>query len=72
MFFSEKDRNKKIFLEFQSVNIGAIVYINGHAIQGIFKAKQPGPVTHVGSFMPFVVDITDYIKWNEENQVAVR
>ena len=72
MFISEKDRNKKIFLEFQSVNIGAIVYINGHAIQGIFKAKQPGPVTHVGSFMPFVVDITDYIKWNEENQVAVR
>ena len=36
------------------------------------KAKQPGPVTHVGSFMPFVVDITDYIKWNEENQIAVR
>ena len=48
------------------MNIGAIVYINGHAIQGDFKAKQPGPVTHVGSFMPFVVDITDYIKWNED------
>ena len=72
IFFDEKDSAKKIFLEFQSVNIGAIVYVNGHPIQGDFKAKQPGPVTHVGSFMPFVVDITDYIKWNEQNQIAVR
>lgn len=69
LFFKEKDRDKRIFLEFQSVNIGAIVYVNGRAIQGDFKAKQPGPVTHVGSFMPFVVDITDYIKWKKKTRL---
>ncbi len=71
-FFDRKDSDKRIFLEFKSVNIGAVVYINGQPIQGEFKAPQPGPVTHVGSFIPFVVDITDYIHWDSENQIAVR
>lgn len=72
LFFSRKESDKKIFIEFESVNIGALVYINGIPVEGRFRAPQPGPVTHVGSFIPFVVDITDYVKWGETNQIAVR
>ena len=29
-------------------------------------------MTHVGSALPFVVDITPYLRYGEENQIAVR
>lgn len=67
-----KWQDKRLFIEFQSVNIGATVYINGHAIEGNSAVKQPGPVTHVGSSLPFVVDITPYVHYGEDNLLCVK
>ena len=72
LFFDGKDREKEIFLEFQGVNLAAIVFVNGQAISGNTRVKQPGVVTHVGSSLPFVVNISKYIKWGEENQIAIK
>ncbi|MCS3282573.1 discoidin domain-containing protein [Bacteroides salyersiae] len=72
LFFDEKDREKEIFLEFRGVNLAAIVFVNGQAISGNTRVKQPGVVTHVGSSLPFVVNISKYIKWGEENQIAIK
>lgn len=68
---SGKDRGKRVFVSFESVNIGATVYINGHAIAGNTRVPQPGQVTHVGSSLPFVVDITDWVRWDGDNVLAV-
>ena len=67
-----KDRGQMFFLEFQGVNIGAAVYVNGTPIRSNTKVEQPEAVTHVGSALPFVVDITPYLRYGEENQIAVR
>lgn len=72
LFFDKKDSGKEIFLEFQGVNIATILYVNGQAVPGATKVKQPGIVTHVGSSLPFVVNITKYIKWDAENQLAIK
>lgn len=72
LFISKKDRNKKIYLQFYSVNLGATVYINGHPIVTNSQVPQPAKVTHVGSFLPFCVDITPYVVWNKQNQIAIR
>ena len=68
----EEERGQKFFLEFQGVNVGTTVYVNGHPIQGNTKVKQPAIVTHVGSSLPFVADITPYLRYGAENQLAVR
>ena len=68
----EKWRSKRLLIEFQSVNIGATVYINGQAIDGNSAVAQPGPVTHVGSSLPFVVDITPYVVYGQDNYLAVK
>lgn len=72
LFIPNSDKGKQLFLEFYSVNIGTTVYVNGHAIEGNSAVKQPGPVTHVGSSLPFVVDITPYVEWGKENLLAVK
>lgn len=72
MFFPKKDRNKKMYLQFFSVNLGTTVYINGHALLTNSQVPQPAEVTHVGSFLPFCVDITPYIVWGKDNQIAIR
>ena len=72
VFFDKKDQGKEMFLEFEGVNIGTVVYINGKAIPGNSNVAQPGIVTHVGSSLPFVINITPYIHWNADNQIAVK
>ncbi|MBQ9217209.1 MAG: DUF4982 domain-containing protein [Muribaculaceae bacterium] len=67
-----KWRGKRLMVEFQSVNIGATVYVNGHPIEGNSAVPQPGPVTHVGSSLPFVVDITPYIRYGQSNLLCVK
>lgn len=63
---------QRLLIEFESVNIGATVYINGQAIAGNSSVPQPGPVTHVGSSLPFVVDITPHVRYDQENLLAVK
>lgn len=63
---------KRIYLEFQSVDIGAAVYVNGTFKPGNTAVKQYQDVTHVGCFLPFVLDITDDVRFGADNSVAVR
>lgn len=67
-----KWKGQKLFVEFQSVNIGATVYVNGHPIDGNSSVVQSCAVTHVGSSLPFVVDITPYVNFGADNQLAVK
>ncbi|MBR1804474.1 MAG: DUF4982 domain-containing protein [Muribaculaceae bacterium] len=68
----KRDRGKRVLIAFQSVNIGTTVYINGHPIAGNTQVPQPGPVTHVGSALPFVVDVTEWLRWGVDNVLAVK
>jgi beta-galactosidase/beta-glucuronidase len=65
-------QGKKVFLEFLGVNIGTAVYVNGKLKPGNTAVPQPGQVTHVGDFLPFVLDVTDEIRPGAENVIAVR
>ena len=65
-------QGKKLFLEFQGVNVGAAVYVNGKFKPGNTEVQQPDEVTHVGGFLPFTLDITDDVNYGGENVIAVR
>ena len=65
-------QGKKIFLEFLGVNIGTAVYVNGKLKPGNTAVPQPGQVTHVGDFLPFVLDVTNDVRPGAENVLAVR
>ena len=72
LFMPLSHKGKRVLISFESVNIGATVYINGNPIEGNTQVPQPGAVTHVGSSLPFVVDITDHLHWGDDNVLAVR
>lgn len=67
-----EDKGKKVFLEFEGVNIGTAVYVNGKFMPGNTAVPQPAEVTHVGNFLPFLLDITKEIDPAGENVIAVR
>jgi beta-galactosidase len=67
-----KYKGKRFYLEFQSVDVGAAVYVNGKFKPGNTAVKQFQEVTHVGCFLPFAVDITDDIHFDQDNVIAVR
>ncbi len=52
---------KKVFVEFEGAMQKADVWINGTHI-----------ITHKGGYLPFVVDISDYVKGGVENVLAVK
>ena len=65
-------RHRKIFIEFEGVNVAAAVYVNGRFIPGNSALKNQ-EATHVHGFIGFVVDVTDSVKFgSEENLLAVR
>lgn len=72
LFVGKSEQKKQFYLEFEGVNIGAAVYVNGAFIKGNTAVEQPGEVTHVGGFIPFSVDITDQLKFGADNVIAVR
>lgn len=65
-------KGKRVTLLFYGVNIGMAVYVNGNPVNGNSAVAQPAPVTHVGSSIPFEVDITPYLLYGKRNTVAVR
>lgn len=65
-------QGRKIFLEFQGVDVAAAVYVNGRFKPGNTAVPQPQEVTHVGGFIPFALDVTDDVRYGEENVLAVR
>ena len=60
-FFLQKKINKRYFLFFEGVGSYATVWLNG---------KQVG--AHAGGRTSFTIDITDYILWNQQNDLKVR
>lgn len=64
---------RKIFIEFEGVQSGCAVYINGKFLKGNTLVPQQVEATHVGGYIPFVVDITPYVNLGDkENVLAVR
>jgi beta-galactosidase len=62
---------RKVFIEFQGAHVGAAVYINGTFIPGN-SALNPA-CTHVIGFIPFIVDITQYVQFGgADNILAVK
>ncbi len=57
----KKDEGKKVFIEFEGIRQGGDIYLNGQKI-GL----------HENGVMAFGLDITDKVKYNEENVVALR
>lgn len=53
--------NKQIYLKFDAINSSADVYLNDELL-----------ATHKGGYAAFTVDITDYVKENRANVLAVR
>lgn len=56
----EKDFEKRITLFFEGVATEAIIYVNGCIVKRNFSG-----------YSPFEVDITDFVKFDEPNRVAV-
>lgn len=56
----KKYEGKKVFIEFEAVSLDAKVWINGKKVGG-----------HQGGYTAFKFDITDYIKYDTENTLAV-
>ena len=57
----ESLRNKEIRMDFDGVYMDSTVYINGTRLG-----------THPYGYTPFSFDITDYVKFGEENVIAVK
>lgn len=72
LFVDEKYSKKKFLLEFQSADVGATVYVNGVFQRGNSEIEHPEPVTHVGGFHPFVLDVTDALQPGKDNVISVR
>jgi beta-galactosidase len=53
---SDEYKNKKLYLHFEAAMNVADIYINDKHL-----------IKHMGGFVPFTLDITDYVKFNEEN-----
>ncbi|GAB3416458.1 sugar-binding domain-containing protein [Niabella aquatica] len=58
---SQKNQGKKIYLHFEGVYHQSDVYINGHHLG-----------FHPYGYTPFEYDLTDYLKFGEDNVIAVR
>jgi len=58
---SEKDQGKKLFLYFEGVYNRSEVFVNGKSV-----GKRPN------GYISFNYDITPYVKYGQENQIAVR
>lgn len=57
----ESLRGEKLLLTFEAVMQQADVYINGEFV-----------MKHQGGYTPFVIDITDIVKYGEENVIALK
>jgi hypothetical protein len=54
--------NSKIMVEFEGAHTGAQVYINGTLLPGISAVNANAQASHVVGFIPFIVDLTPYVK----------
>lgn len=64
----------KILVEFEGAHVGAQVFINGTLLPGISQVASDANASHVNGFIPFIVDLTPYVKADgtTPNVLAVR
>ncbi|MCD8207635.1 MAG: glycoside hydrolase family 2 protein [Bacteroidales bacterium] len=53
-------KGKKLFLHFEAIMGKSKVYVNGELL-----------TEHFGGYLPVVVDVTDALKWGQDNVIAV-
>ena len=61
IFIPKIKSHKKLFLYFEGVNIVCDVYVNGKHAGG-----------HVGGYLGFDIDITDFVKAGKTNSILVK
>lgn len=61
IYFGNNFAGKQLFLKFGAVNQVADLYVNGHYI-----------LTHKGGYTAFAANITRYVHFGQENEIAVR
>ena len=54
--------NSKILVEFEGAHTAAQVYINGTLLPGVSAVTANAEASHVVGFIPFIVDLTPYLK----------
>ena len=66
--------NSKVLVEFEGAHTGAQVFINGTLLPGISAVAANANASHVVGFVPFIVDLTPYVKADgaTDNVIAVR
>ncbi len=57
----EVDRGRRLYIDFDGVYMNSSVYINGHCLG-----------TRPYGYISFRYDLTPYVRWGEENTLAVR
>jgi hypothetical protein len=69
-------RGKKVMVEFEGSHTGDRVYVNGQFIPGTGVLNQPGQpdaqATHVIGFLPHIVDLTPYLRYDGTDTLAVK
>ncbi|MBE0650979.1 MAG: hypothetical protein IH595_09065 [Bacteroidales bacterium] len=61
LFISNQDSGKQIFIKFGAANQLADVYVNGHHV-----------LVHKGGYTAFAANITKWVRFGEDNIIAVR
>lgn len=59
-YIPQKWRSERVFLRVGSACYFSTVYLNGNKVGG-----------HEGGHLPFAFEITDYLRWDEENRIAI-
>ncbi|WP_347394910.1 glycoside hydrolase family 2 protein, partial [Parabacteroides leei] len=61
--FTPDDRlkGKQLFVHFEAIMGKSEVYVNGQLLK-----------THYGGYLPVILDVTNLLKWDEENVIAVK
>ncbi len=69
-----KYAGNKILVEFEGAHTGAQVFINGTLLPGVSAVAADAQASHVVGFVPFLVDLTPYVKADgtTDNVLAVR
>ncbi|HVJ51622.1 MAG TPA: beta-1,3-glucanase family protein [Aliidongia sp.] len=67
-----KYTGNKVLVEFEGSHTGVQVFINGTLLPGISAVPADATATHVVGFVPFIVDLTPYVKFGGSNVLAVR
>ena len=65
--------NRKVLVEIEGAHVGVQAYINGTLLPGISAVTADAQATHVVGFIPVIVDLTPYLKFDGSNNIlAIR